>query len=346
MRLNISTRPNTGVRTAIPVRSIAVLSFLSLAFFAFAAVQTKAQINITTLNTAYTQTFDGMGTSDLMLADDITGSLPGFYALREFGNTSPNLVSADNGSDTTEGFKNYGPSLQLDRSLGILPGPATGFMRFGARLVNVSGSPINAFQVTFTGEQWRNSGSQTPQTLVFAYRKAVSVNDLSTGTYTPVPALAFVSPNIGPGASGVDGNLPANRVTLTATFAVSVLPGEEIMLRWEMLDQPGDDHGLSVDDLSVTPQGGTTAAPASISGRVVDASGRGIARTRVILTGGTLTEPITALTNPFGYYRFDGVESGEAYLLTVQSKVYRFANPVVIVDLGDSMTGVDFVASP
>jgi hypothetical protein len=287
-----------------------------------------------------------MGTGNLTLADDITGSIPGFHAFREFGNTNPNSIAADNGSDPAEGFKNYGPSLQLDRSLGVLPGPATGFIRFGARLVNVSGSPISSFQVTFTGEQWRNSGSQMPQTLVFAYRKDTSVNDLTTGTYTTVPSLAFVSPNIGPGASDVDGNLPANRVTLTATFAVLVLPGEEIMLRWEMLDESGDDHGLSIDDLLFTPQGGTTAALASITGRVVDASGRGIARTRVTLMGGTLTQPISALTNPFGYYRFDNVETGEAYFLRVESKRYRFANPVLFVNLGDNVTGVDFVGSP
>jgi hypothetical protein len=349
MRLNISTRLHTWIRSAIPVRSIAVLSCLSLVLFAFAATRVEAQISITTLNTSHTQNFDGMGTGNLTLTDDITGSLPGFHALRQVGNTNPNNVTADDGSDSGEGFKNYGPPLQLDRALGALPGSATGSTRFGIRFVNNSGSPVASVQITFTGEQWRNGGSQTPQSLVFAYRVDDSVNDLATGVYTAVPALEFVSPDTAAGATDLNGNLPANRQTLTATFAVSVLPGDEIMLRWEMLDEPGADHGLSVDDLSVTAQsggGGPTAAPATIAGRVIDASGRGIARTRVVLIGGDLTEPLVALTNPFGYYRFDDVESGEAYILRIESKRYRFVNPVRLVNLDDNLTDVDFVASP
>lgn len=331
---------------AFCVRTIFPISIAALFFLAFFAASVPAQISITTLNTTYTQNFDGMGVNDLALADDITGSLPGFHALRQIGNTNPNLVTADDGSGTTPGYMNYGQSLQLDRALGMLPGGPTGWMRVGARFVNNTGVPISSIEVTFTGEQWRNSGSQSPQTLIFAYRKDTSVNDLSTGVYTAVPALAFVSPNTGPVAGDVNGNSGANRMTLNATFAVTMAPGEEIMLRWEHLNDFADNHGLSVDDLFVTAAGGSTAAPATISGRVVNASGSGIARTRVVLSGGSLAGPVFALTNPFGYYHFDNVDTGEAYLLRVESKRYRFENPVLFINLGDNMTGADFVANP
>ncbi len=345
MQLNISTRPRSGDSTTLPVRSIAVLSLLA-AIFVLSVPRADAQVSITSLNTPYTQNFDGMGTFDLLLADDITGSLPGFHALREVGNTNPNSVKADDGSDPVEGFRNYGQSLQADRSLGAMPGASTGATRFGIRLINNSAVAISSFQVTFTGEQWHNGGSETPQSLVFAYRTATSVNDLSTGVYTAVPALEFVSPNITPGAGSVNGNLLANRVVLSASFGVTVLPGEEIMLRWEQLDELGGDHGLSIDDLSITASAGTTAALATIAGRATDAAGRGISGMRVLLMGGGLPAPVPALTTSFGYYRFDNVQAGESYFVTVQSKRHRFENPTIFVNLGDSATGVDFVARP
>ncbi len=331
---------------AVSVRSVLSLIFVFLTIFALSASPARAQISITNLNQTYSQNFNGMGTSDVALTDDITGSLPGFYAFRENGNTNPNIVEADDGSGTSGGFKNYGQSLQLDRALGVLPDASTGFLRFGLRMVNDTGVPISSIQVTFTGEQWRNGGSGSFQTLVFAYRVDTNVNDLTTGVYTAVPGLAFVSPNTLPVAGSLNGNQAGNRATLTATFPVSIPAGDELMLRWELLNEFANNHGLAIDDLSVTAQGASTAAPATISGRVVDSSGRGIARTRVVLQGGSLSAPVFALTNPFGYYRFADIESGESYLLRVQSKRHRFQNPVIFVNLGDNVTGMDFVASP
>ncbi len=345
MKTNLYSRSRTFLRAAISKRSFVALAVVMLFALGY-AVPANAQIGFSSIGSTYTQNFDDMGTADLLLADEITGALLGFHALREFGNTNPNFVGSDDGSDTTAGFKNYGGPLQFDRALGMLPDPTTGGMRFGVRFVNDTLVPIFSMQVTFTGEQWRNGGNQTPHTLVFAYRRDTNVNDLETGVYTVVPALSFTSPEVGPIAGPLDGNDPANRATLTATFAVTIQPGEEIMLRWESLDAFGDDHGLAIDDLSVTPFGASTAADATIAGRVTDSSGRGIARTRVVLSGGSLAEPVYALTNAFGYYRFDNIESGESYFVRIESKRYRFDNPVMFINLGDSFTGADFVANP
>jgi hypothetical protein len=53
-----------------------------------------------------------------------------------------------------------------------------------------------------------------------------------------------------------------------------------------------------------------------------------------------------ALTNPFGYYRFDGVEVGATYILTVEAKQHQFENPTRAVSVIDELTDVDFVALP
>jgi len=327
-----------------PKTALAIMIF-TLVFVAVSAAPINAQISIAALNTTYSQNFNGMGTTDLTITDDVTGSLPGFHAFREIGNTNPNLVEADDGSGLTGNFKNYGQSNQIDRALGMLPDASTGFLRFGSRFVNDTGVPINSITVTYTGEQW-HVGSLQAQTMVFAYRTAASVNDLTTGVYTAVPNLSFTSPVLSSVPGQADGNQAGNRATFTATFAVTVAPGDEIMLRWAMENEAGNDHGLAVDDLSVRAQGASTAAPATISGRVVDANGRAISRTRVILQGGNLTELRTALTNAFGYYQFDNVETGESYALRVETKRYRFENPTIFVNLGEDATGVDFIANP
>jgi hypothetical protein len=82
-----------------------------------------------------------------------------------------------------------------------------------------------------------------------------------------------------------------------------------------------------------------TAASASVSGRVLDLSGRGISNARVSLQN-QQGEIVWAITNPFGYYSFASVEVGQTYVVSVAHKQYSF-NPRTI-SLSDDVTGLDF----
>jgi subtilisin-like proprotein convertase family protein len=84
-----------------------------------------------------------------------------------------------------------------------------------------------------------------------------------------------------------------------------------------------------------------TAAPVSISGRVVRADGNGISKAIVTLTDNTGTTR-TALTNMFGYYRFDNVSAGQTYFINAAAKSYRFTPRVLTVS--DDITDVDLMA--
>ncbi len=326
-------------------KTLYCFSLLLLSVIAFTNAA-DAQISITALNSPHTQNFDGMGDTDFGLVDDITGPLFGFYAFRAVGNTSPNTVFADSGLEIFAGFRNYGTASTSERALGMLPGPATGNMRLGLRIANNSGGPISSLEISYTGEQWHDGGSGSPQTLAFAYRKDVNVNDLTTGTYTPVPALSFISPTVGVGPTALNGNSLANRTFRSSTIVVNLAAGQEIMLRWEQVDAAGGDHGLSIDDLTVTGRGGPTAAGVNVGGRVVDASGRGLGRVTVMLSGGGLSEPMRAVTNAFGNYTFADVPAGDVYVLSVRAKRYRFTDPVRVIDLADTLSGIDFYAQP
>lgn len=326
----------------LAIRPFAVFVF---AISLFASV--SAQVSITTLGTggAYSQDFNSLGTTDFSLTNNT--SLSGVYAFRSSGNASPNVFAASTGSTGTGDFKNYGSTGNADRTLGTqASGNSTGDMYLGVRLQNDSGQIITTIEVQYTGEQWRTA-SGTPQVLAFSYRQSAGdITDLTTGTYTNAAVLNFTTPINTTPASGLNGNDPANRQIIRATIAVSVPVGEEIMLRWLDVDDVGTDHGAGIDDLIVTARAGVTAADATLAGQVRTADGRGVARVRVLLSGGNLPEPKYALTNPFGYYSFDGLESGEAYVVRVFSKRHSFDEPTRLVSLTDNITNVDFVTSP
>ncbi len=84
-----------------------------------------------------------------------------------------------------------------------------------------------------------------------------------------------------------------------------------------------------------------TAAGVEISGRVLSsAAGRGLRNATVTLTDqkGNVR---TALASPYGQYRFDDVESGQTYIISVRSRRFTFAPRVL--QITDSISNVDFV---
>jgi hypothetical protein len=84
-----------------------------------------------------------------------------------------------------------------------------------------------------------------------------------------------------------------------------------------------------------------SAAPASVSGRVTDSNGRGIANVRVSATSDS-GEVTTALTNSFGFYQLSNLSPGRTYVLEAISKRYTFA-PAAF-SLNDDLAGMDFSA--
>jgi hypothetical protein len=86
---------------------------------------------------------------------------------------------------------------------------------------------------------------------------------------------------------------------------------------------------------------GPSAASASIGGKLMTTMGRGVANTRVTLTG-TNGAIRTTISNSFGYYRFTGLEIGQTYVLSVASKGYTFSPQAV--SLVENITNLDLIA--
>src|SRR5262249_24802343 len=113
------------------------------------------------------------------------------------------------------------------------------------------------------GEQWRNGGNATPHVLTFQYQVAdagviTGANAPTTG-WTTIDPLSFTGPIVTATAGALDGNAPQNRLAISATLPVTVNNGQEIWVRWEDPDNSGSDHGLAIDDFSVTAFGNVTA---------------------------------------------------------------------------------------
>ncbi len=87
-----------------------------------------------------------------------------------------------------------------------------------------------------------------------------------------------------------------------------------------------------------------TAATLSIGGHVRTAEGSGIRNVSVTITGGRLLESRRTSTSAFGTYRFDGLEAGWLYIVTVKSKRFVFIDSNQFFDLKDDVLDADFVA--
>lgn len=87
-----------------------------------------------------------------------------------------------------------------------------------------------------------------------------------------------------------------------------------------------------------------TAANVSVGGRVSDTNGRGISKARVTITDAASGETQTALTNAFGYYRFEEIAAGQSYILEAAHKRYQFAPRVL--NVLDEITDADLIAEP
>lgn len=88
-----------------------------------------------------------------------------------------------------------------------------------------------------------------------------------------------------------------------------------------------------------------TAANVTVSGRVLNFSGRGVFRAQIIMTdaGGAIHY---ASTNPFGYFRFERVEAGQTYVFSVTHKRYLFTNNPQVLFVSQATDELMFIAAP
>jgi len=90
----------------------------------------------------------------------------------------------------------------------------------------------------------------------------------------------------------------------------------------------------------------TTAAEVSVSGRVLTAGGRAVSGARVTILNAGTGQMLYAMTNPFGYYTVEGLDSDSFYVATIAKKGVKFAEDTKSFSLNDNIADLDFVANP
>ena len=162
-----------------------------------------------------------------------------------------------------------GVNPATDRALGSLASGTANKLAYGVRFANDTGSDITSITITYTGEQWRNSGVTAAQTLAFSYRVSAIADHRVPTRQIPVPGplsppWTSTTPTVGTTAGALDGNAAANRQVFSGVLltGVAVPAGSEIFLRWRDINDSGNDHAVAIDDLTVDFSGGTIATNA------------------------------------------------------------------------------------
>ena len=221
---------------------------------------------------SYTQTFDALAASGASIAWTNDGTLPGWFQFRQPASSPVAVTSynADTGASNSGAFVSYGASGSSERALGGLGtggtyfgSPASGAVAgwFGLALNNASGSAISSLNVSFNGEQWRNGGNTTAQTMVLEYGYGASLDQVASWV-APGGNFNWISPVATATAATVDGNTAGRVSNLGGNLDLSANPwgaGSTLWLRWIETNDSGNDHGLAIDDLTIA----TAQAPAT-----------------------------------------------------------------------------------
>ncbi|WP_216920735.1 ExeM/NucH family extracellular endonuclease [Synechococcus sp. CCAP 1479/9] len=256
----------------------------------------------------YSQSFDALAASGSGNAwvNDVT--LPGWHLFRQPAAAPVALATytADSGSGNAGAVLSYGATGSGDRALGSLGSggaffgsPASGSVAgwFALALTNTTGAAIASLDLSFSGEQWRNGGNTAAHTMELQWGFGASFAQVSQWT-TPGGGFNWSSPLTGSTAGAVDGNSAGRVAGVGGSLDLSASPwaaDATLWLRWAEINDPGNDHGLAIDDLSLSAA--TPPALPEVSIQAIDAvaseSGDG-ASLRISRSGSTLA----ALTVP------------------------------------------------
>jgi predicted extracellular nuclease/phosphodiesterase/alkaline phosphatase D-like protein len=218
-----------------------------------------------TFTGTYGQNFDGLASSGANNPWTNDGTLPGWHLFRQ-PSASPVAITsynADTGAANSGNFLSYGSSGSGDRGLGGLASggayfgsPASGSVAgwFALVLSNATAAPITNLAIAFNGEQWRNGGNATAQTMVLEYGYGANFGDVATWT-APGGNFNWASPVATATAAAVDGNNAGRAGNLGGTLNLGASPwaaNATLWLRWTENNDVGNDHGLAIDDLSIS----------------------------------------------------------------------------------------------
>jgi len=209
---------------------------------------------------SYTQNFDSLantGTSNVWANDS---TILGWSLFKQpTPGTAITTYGANDGVSTTGSFISYGYNGSLERALGGLgsgnayfgspaSGAVAGWIAFAA--TNTTGATLNAVNLAFNGEQWRTSNN-IPQFMVLQYGLGASFAAVSTWI-TPGGTFDWSSRSFLLDVR-VDGNVDGLVANRGGTLnSLNWANNSTLWVRWIENNDNGNDHGLAIDNFSLT----------------------------------------------------------------------------------------------
>jgi MYXO-CTERM domain-containing protein len=227
---------------------------------AVVAPASAAAINIATPSSTYSQDFDSLsGTS---WTNDST---LGGWSLFNASGAPISTIAINNGGSNSGSFYSFGSTGSVERALGgtgsggtYFGSPASGAVAgyIAVAFTNSSAAAYDSFTVGFNGEQWRNGGNTTAQSMVLQY--GFGATFATVGTWTaPGGAFNWASlVNTGT-AAAVNGNAAGLVNGVGGTVVTPWAPTQTLWVRWTENNDVGNDHGLAIDNFSLS----VTAVP-------------------------------------------------------------------------------------
>ncbi|MGV3610926.1 MAG: MopE-related protein [Fluviicola sp.] len=204
----------------------------------------------------YTQDFNTLANTGTTNPWTDNTTILNWYSQRS-GTGAGNYI-ADAGTSTNGTIYSYGTTATTERAFGSIGSNGAGNFAHGILFQNTSGGLLSTFTVSYALEQWRNGNNATAQDVTFWYKvSSSSFTTLNPGVntgWTQVSGLTTSSQINTTTAGALDGNLAANRVALSNILisGLTLNAGEYIMFKWEDPNHGGNDHGLAIDDVTIS----------------------------------------------------------------------------------------------
>ncbi|MFD3000541.1 T9SS type A sorting domain-containing protein [Pontibacter toksunensis] len=206
-------------------------------------------------HTNYTQNFDILPDSGTAVWANGTSYMAGWSVQRTKQTSS---IIANDGSSNTGAFYSYGSNGSKERALGAISSLNAGEFAWSVLLQNTTGDTIHHVDISFYGEQWRISNKTAGEHKIAFYyalsdkKESFDLSPRADAKWVPYPDLDFKSPHFFTEGKRLNGNASANRAFLATQLTVNIPDGHYLMLRWKDADELEADHGLAIDDFSIT----------------------------------------------------------------------------------------------
>ena len=131
---------------------------------------------------------------------------------------------------------------------------------------NGTGATVTQLTLGFNGEQWRNGGNVTAQSMVLEYGFGVDFTSVPLWT-APGGSFNWASPVATATAAAVDGNAAGLVSGLGGVLTnLNWTQGSTLWIRWIERNDTGNDHGLAIDNVTLSSASvSTTTVTLSVS---------------------------------------------------------------------------------